>query len=113
MKWNELIDLKQLEEIQEQSKSTPVLIYKHSTRCPTSRLVLDKLERRWEQDAMQQMRTYYLDLLSYREVSNKIEEIFDVVHQSPQVLIIKDGKAVYDSSHYEIEYERIKENMER
>jgi bacillithiol system protein YtxJ len=109
MKWNPLRSIEQIRKIQEQSKENPVLIFKHSTRCNISRASLDRLERHWKEDEMTNVITYFLDLLSYREISNHIAEVFGVEHESPQVLIIQNEQAKYDRSHFEIDYHQIKE----
>ena len=95
-------DLGQLNEIIDLSHEKPVLIFKHSTRCSISRMALSKTERNWNfTDA--QVQPYYLDLLQHRIISNKIAEQFNVEHQSPQLLLIKDGKCVFSSTHNDID----------
>jgi bacillithiol system protein YtxJ len=111
MNWNELNTVSQLEQIREESKEKPVVIFKHSTRCSTSRMVLDRLERNWKPEELGHVKAYFLDLISYREVSNQIAEQFDIEHESPQLLIISDGKAVYDRSHLGIDYHQIREEL--
>lgn len=108
MDWITLNDLKQLDDIRAQSKEKPVLIYKHSSRCNISRTAFDRLERKWDADAAAGIRRYFLDLISYREISNQIAEQFQVEHQSPQILVIKDGQSILDLSHYEIDFEHIR-----
>lgn len=108
MDWISLTDLKQLEEIIAESTQQPVLIYKHSTRCNISRSAFDRLERKWDPAAAGSIKRYFLDLLSYRNVSNRIADMFDVEHQSPQILVILDGKSVLDLSHYDIDFDSIK-----
>lgn len=112
MDWISLKDSRQLEEIVAESKKGPVLIYKHSTRCNISRAAFDRLERKWDTAVAGDVKRYFLDLISYRDVSNKIAEIFEVEHQSPQVLLISDGKAVLDLSHYDIDFDSIRSAME-
>lgn len=107
MNWNKLETLEQLEHIQKQSKERQILIFKHSTRCSTSRMALDRLERNWKNDEMSNIEPYFLDLISYREVSNQISNQYGIDHQSPQVLIIENGEAIYDSSHLDIDYNAI------
>ena len=99
--WNHLNELNQLESIREESKEQPVLIYKHSTRCSISGMALDRLERSWSKE-LESIKTYYLDLISFREISNAVAESFGVYHESPQVILIKNGEAVYDASHMSI-----------
>lgn len=108
MDWISLTDSKQLDEIIAESKRNPVLIYKHSTRCNISRSALDRLERKWDGKSIGSMKRYFLDLLSFRDLSNRIAELFQVEHQSPQVLLISDGKSVLDLSHFDIDFDRIK-----
>ncbi|MAD98582.1 MAG: bacillithiol system redox-active protein YtxJ [Flavobacteriaceae bacterium] len=91
----------QLENMLEESITKPVLIFKHSTRCGISRMVLKRFENSVEKYA-QQYRLYYLDLLNYRELSNSIADKFEVVHESPQILVIKNGQVVHSASHYDI-----------
>lgn len=106
--WTQLTTANQLENIQAESQSQPVIIFKHSTRCSISKATLDRLERKWNKEELPLVKPYFLDLLSYREISNRIAETFQIEHESPQVLIIYNGKAVYDKSHFEIDFASIK-----
>lgn len=83
--WTELNSEAQVESIREESKNQPVLIFKHSTRCPISAAALDRLERNWKSENAGPVKTYFLDLLSYRNVSNRVAEYFNVEHESPQL----------------------------
>jgi bacillithiol system protein YtxJ len=96
MNWIPLQSDKQLNEIREKSTLRPQVIYKHSTRCATSQLVRSRLERT---EAPQDIDFYFLDLIAHRSLSDKIAEDFDVWHESPQILVIRNGKSVYDDSH--------------
>ena len=109
MNWIALNTEEQLQEINKLSKDGFVLIFKHSTRCPTSAMALNRLERNWEDELA--ISPYYLDLVSYRSISNKIALDYNVVHQSPQVLIIKNGKSIFDTSHLSISVDEIKEQI--
>lgn len=108
MKWIELKALDQLQEIRKESAEKTVLIFKHSRRCNISRTSLDRLERRWNEKEMAEVKPYFLDLLSYREISNLLADQFSVEHESPQILLIADGKSILDLSHFEIDYDQIK-----
>lgn len=108
MEWNTLSAADHLQHLREESKEKRILIFKHSTRCNISRTALDRLERNWKNDEMTNVKPYYLDLISHREVSNLVAAQFGVEHESPQVLIIENGKAVYDSSHFDIDYQQIR-----
>ena len=109
MKWSELRSANQIDIIREESKENPVLIFKYSSRCSISRMALDRLERSWDESDMQMVKPYFLDLIMYRNVSNQIADVFDVEHESPQVLIIDNEKSIYDQSHMGIQYEAIKD----
>lgn len=105
MNWIELTDAAQLDSIKEESKTGAVVIFKHSIRCSISAMAKSRLERTY--DATSPVRFYYLDLIRYRDISNKIAEDFHVVHESPQVLLIKNGECVYEESHNGIDMHEI------
>jgi bacillithiol system protein YtxJ len=86
-----------LSDIDEKSKGKTQVIFKHSTRCGISRMVMNQFADAFNVDS--NLDLYYLDLLSYRDVSNEIGYKFQVMHQSPQLLIIKNGVAVAHASH--------------
>lgn len=111
MDWIELNSLEQLEEIVRESIQNTVLIYKHSTRCNISRTTLDRLERNYKAEEMPGVKAYYLDLISYREISNAVAQKFGIEHESPQALLIKNGKATYTASHFEIDYRAIQKHL--
>ena len=99
--WIQLTEIETLEEIADDSSNQPIAILKHSTSCGISRMVLRKFENEYDLNEGR-MKLYFLDLLNHRDISNKIASRFNVPHESPQLIIIKDGKAVYDASHSEI-----------
>ena len=101
LSWTPLISVDEINTIKEISKNQSVLIFKHSTRCGISRMVIKQFESLFNEEN-KQLKVYYLDLLRFREVSSKLSEVFQVIHQSPQLLVVKNGISVYDESHYEI-----------
>lgn len=109
MTWKNLTDIHHLDEISSASFQKPQLIFKHSTRCSISAAALDRLQRKWKDEEMQNVEPHYLDLIRYRDVSGEIMMRFGVAHQSPQAILIKDGKAIYDDSHFGIDYEEIRQ----
>jgi len=111
MTWNPLTDTIQLEEIKKESQQYPVLIFKHSTRCSISATALSRFERNWKSEDIGDLKPYYLDLISYRSLSNQVAETFDVEHESPQALIIRNGESIFDASHYDISFDEIKAQM--
>jgi len=96
----------ELIEFSKQSPHQLFAIFKHSTRCSVSRMALKQFEN--EFDLAEEVDTYFLDLLEYRDVSNEIASRFQVEHQSPQLILIKDGKAIYDVSHSAIDAVELK-----
>ena len=105
--WHTISKDLDLSTIDELSKNQYCLIFKHSTRCSISTIAQSRLEKNWDiDDAV--IRPYYLDLIQYRNISNLIGTKYDVTHQSPQVLLIKDGISIYDSSHLDINVDNIK-----
>jgi bacillithiol system protein YtxJ len=99
MNWNPINSLDQLEQIKTASFNTPQVIFKHSTTCSISRMALDRFERATPPENVD---FHYLDLLNYRAISNEIATFFQVHHESPQVILIKNGECIYDESHYGI-----------
>jgi len=96
MKWIHLSDEEQLNEIISRSRHKPQVIFKHSSRCSISSVALQRLQKAQQPDGLD---FYFLDLLAHRPLSNKVAETFGVYHESPQILLIKDGKCVFDESH--------------
>ena len=95
--WKALNTTAQLDSIAKQSKTKTQLIFKHSTRCGISRMVMNQFVSAYDVDANADL--YYLDLLSYRDVSNEVGYKFQVMHQSPQLLVVKNGVVVAHASH--------------
>jgi len=105
--WHTINDESQLEEIKEKSHDHPVMIFKHSTSCSISATSLGRIERAWDDSKSKGIEPFYLDLLRFRSISNKIAKDFEVDHQSPQVLLIQNGECIYDASHFEIRFDEI------
>lgn len=104
MNWISLQTEEQLNDLIEKSSNKPQLIFKHSTRCPVSSMAKNRLEK---EEQPQDVDFYYLDLIKYRSLSNKIADDFKVTHASPQVLLIENGTCVYNDSHSNITMEDI------
>lgn len=104
MHWIHLTDEAQLKQIISQSQNKPQVIFKHSTRCSISALVLQRLQKVVQPSEVD---FYFLDLIAYRSLSNKIAETFNVDHESPQILLIQDGQCTYEESHLGISMNEI------
>lgn len=109
--WNGLTKLKQLDTIAEESDAVPVIIFKHSTRCSISRMALKFFEREYT-FAEKDVKPYFLDLLAHRDISDEIASRFNVTHQSPQLIVIKNNKAVYHTSHHDINVGNLTANLQ-
>jgi bacillithiol system protein YtxJ len=112
MNWIHIVSETQLQEAVARSReeSVPaVLIYKHSTRCSISLMTRRSLEQTWDLD--DNVPVYFLDLISFRTISNKIAEDFGVTHESPQVLLLKNGECIFHTSHGSIAIQPIKEKL--
>lgn len=107
--WNNLSSIDQLTDLENVSMEIPVLILKHSTRCSISDMAKNRLELYWDHEVP--LKPYYLDLLAHREVSNEIAARYHVPHQSPQILVLKNGQTIYSASHNEIDYTTLKRHL--
>ena len=106
--WNRLSTIDQLNEIDKESYQQPIAIFKHSTRCGTSSMALRQFEKQFDVDNTN-VKLYFLDLLSSRDVSNEIAIRFQVFHQSPQLIVLKEGNTIHHSSHYQIDAELLEQ----
>jgi len=98
LNWKAMNDSIQIDHAIEVSNEKPVVIFKHSTRCGISRMVLNQFQNNAEFDE-DRVLLLYLDLLAHRDISDNISERFGILHQSPQMLILKDEEIVHHSSH--------------
>lgn len=108
--WIALEDESQLDLIDEQSKTNAVLIFKHSTRCSISRFALKDFNNTYDIPA-KDLTVYMLDLLNYRTISNALAQKYSVEHQSPQVLLIKEGVCTYSVTHDSIDAQALKDEL--
>ena len=106
MQWKNITNLTQVNEIQKQPGYS--LIFKHSTRCSVSMMAKRRFEMDWEV-IPEDTSLYFLDLISFRDVSAQIAETFQVNHESPQILLIKDGDCILDASHSDISADEVAE----
>lgn len=96
MEWISLETADQLDNIKQQQGYS--LIFKHSTRCSISMMAKRRFELDWD-NLPADMPLYFLDLIKHRDLSTKIATDFSVYHESPQMLLIKDGECILDQSH--------------
>ncbi len=101
MQWQPLTSREQLDSIL--AGNTPAAVFKHSTRCSISSMAKNRIER----SDIPPISFYYLDLLSYRQVSDYIEQKLKITHQSPQLIVVKDNKVIYHASHNSIDIQDV------
>jgi bacillithiol system protein YtxJ len=108
--WIHLTNVDQIKQIRSLSKSETVFIFKDSTRCGISKMVIKRFENMFD-ESMSNVKVYYLDLLNYRDVSDKVGVTFNVIHQSPQLLIIKNEVSVFNASHQDITSIKLQDHL--
>jgi|TARA_B110000259_G_scaffold38375_1_gene43721 bacillithiol system protein YtxJ len=108
--WIPLNSLEQIKTIKELSKSETILVFKHSTRCGISGMVIKRFENLFD-SSMNNIKVYYLDLLNFRAISDEVGYSFQAQHQSPQLLIIRNEVAVLNVSHYDITTVNIQKHL--
>jgi bacillithiol system protein YtxJ len=104
MEWIQLKDRVQLNDLGEGSMQNCVLIFKHSNACSISGTVLNRLQRNWNDEEMPGVIAYLIDLHTHRDMSNAVAQQFGVPHESPQLILISRKEAVYNRSHFDINY---------
>ena len=110
MNWKDLTSIEELNSAILASNDVLVVLFKHSTRCSISRMALKMLEMGWE-ESFSDVDAYYLDLLNHRDVSNSIAEKLEIEHQSPQMLVLKDGKVLSVTNHSDISIDEVKKHL--
>jgi bacillithiol system protein YtxJ len=108
MQWKYITDPAQISDIKKESGYS--LIFKHSSRCSVSLMAKRRFEMDWEV-IPENTNLYFLDLINYRAISAQIADTFQVHHESPQILLIKDGDCVFDASHGEISADEVAESI--
>jgi len=111
VQWKSLTSVADIDRLVKRSDEVPCLIFKHSTRCSISSIAQFRLQDDWcfPPEALE---PYFLDLIAHRDVSAAIADIFQVHHESPQVLLISGGTCIYDASHLDIQVSELKEVLD-
>lgn len=109
--WESLTEEEQLDQIKEESGEKTVVIFKHSTRCGISRMVLRTFEKDFQKEPADDHKMYFLDLLANRNISNEVASRFKVPHESPQVIILKNGEVVHHASHHSIDAAKVESHI--
>ncbi len=106
--WKSLDSSAVLDELADASYLNNIIIFKHSTTCSVSLMAKMRLEESWD---LQDVIPYYVDVKANRDISNAVAEKFDVFHESPQILLLKNGECIYDASHFDITLGELKETL--
>lgn len=106
--WIDLILGDQLQTIKNNSFKNLQIIFKHSTRCSISSMAKNRLDKVLQPEKAD---FFYLDVIKYRIISNLVSETFNVNHESPQILLIKNGICIFDESHTGISMKEIIMNI--
>jgi bacillithiol system protein YtxJ len=100
--WQELTTLEEWDRVRSDSAKRQIIVLKHSTRCPVSASALDEYEAYLADNPNPETDYYLVKVIESRPVSNKIADDLGVVHASPQMILVKDGKAVWNASHWSV-----------
>ena len=109
MNWIVLKDTSQLDALIKESFNSPCILYKHSSRCSLSTIVKMRLEN--SEQIPGSILKYLLPVIEFRNLSNKVSDIFDVYHESPQMLLIQNGECILESSHLDIHADEIADHL--
>ncbi|RQO40488.1 bacillithiol system redox-active protein YtxJ [Chryseobacterium sp. KBW03] len=104
--WKKIESEEDLKKAIEDSFQNKIAIFKHSTSCFISKTVLKNFEREVEHSD-KPVSLYYLDLLANRAISSKIAVELGVRHESPQLIVIENGKPINNASHQDISLSQI------
>ena len=110
MNWKAISDIDHIDQIIKESFKKAQVIFKHSTSCSISSMAKMRLQDKLH-DIIAEIDLHYLDLIQFRNISNHIAEKFQVNHESPQLILIKDGEAEYDASHFDISIDELNESL--
>ncbi|PRX46422.1 bacillithiol system redox-active protein YtxJ [Salegentibacter salegens] len=105
--WTDLTDKDQITIAKEESKDKLIGIFKHSTRCGISRMVLRNFEKQYQEN--ENIKLYFLDLVKHRDVSNAVADELSVRHESPQFIVLRDEKVVHHASHQDIDATKLED----
>lgn len=109
LNWIQVETIESLKSALSKSTDNPVLFFKHSTRCSISSMALNRFEKEWNESNNCEL--YFIDLIAHRDVSNTLSELTEIPHQSPQVIVVDQGKSIYNASHSGIDAEDIQSKL--
>lgn len=110
LNWEHISEEKELKQLFNLEDNKPILFFKHSTRCSISSMALNRLEKEWALSD-DECKLAFIDLIKHRNISNLLSDLSDVTHQSPQVILVKNGRMIYNASHSAINTSEIFETF--
>tara|TARA_R110002049_G_scaffold122342_4_gene277183 strand:+ start:1473 stop:1811 length:339 start_codon:yes stop_codon:yes gene_type:complete len=108
--WELLTSIDQVDYVASNASDDIYVVLKHSTRCSISSMAKNRLEQKWNQK-LPVSKVFFLDLIQYRHVSDYIASMFNIVHESPQLLLFKNGKVIYHASHNAISVSQLEAQL--
>lgn len=111
MAWIHLTSQEQLQEAINRAETKPQLFFKHSTRCIISKMALQDFERSGVID-VSEADFYLLDLLNYRSISNEISAELNIIHQSPQAILLSKNVVIYSETHDRINGSKVQQILD-
>ena len=110
IQWKSLTTSEDLEQAVAESLKRNVVLFKHSTRCSVSFMAKKTLELNWNLNPAKTS-IYFLDLIRHRDISNIIAQKFNIAHESPQLILLKNEKVVYHASRNEISVDELQTQL--
>ena len=101
-----ITDVESFEELVSRSHNAPVVVFKHSTTCPISAAAYHEMSH-FDGDVA------LIQVQRARNLSKEIEQKTGVAHESPQVLVLRNGKAVWDASHWKVKSDAVREAVRK
>ncbi len=95
----------QLNDLFEKSNEKPIVLFKHSLTCPISAGVYQEMSGATAD-------VHLVVMQHARDVSEAIAKRTGIRHESPQAIVIKNGKPVYHASHYDVTAADIEKSLD-
>jgi bacillithiol system protein YtxJ len=103
--------LDQLDELLAESQARPLLLFKHSYSCGVSLEALDEIVDHLNQESLD-ARYAMVTVQTHRELSNAVASRLGVRHQTPQAILVRDGRVVWSASHFRVNASEIRKALE-
>jgi bacillithiol system protein YtxJ len=94
-----------LDNLLSDSKQKTVLVFKHSNACPISARAYREMQKLEDEVNL-------LEIQAVPDLSREVESLTGVTHESPQVILLRDGKAVWNASHFDVNAASVSQALE-